>query len=81
MKYKLEYREKAVGDEMKFQESESDSFEEVHSLNQTLSFDALKQEFKTRKLPFAQAQMQTLHMQSADKLYTNLALLFSDQCP
>lgn len=66
---------------MKFQESESDSFEEMRSLNQALSFDALKQEFKTRKIPFAEAQMQTLHMQSADKLYTNLALLLSDQCP
>ena len=62
-------------------ETDGDSFEEMRSLNQALSFDALKQEFKTRKLPFAQAQMQTLHMQSADKLYTNLALLFSDQCP
>ena len=66
---------------MKFQESESDSFEEMRSLNQALSFDALRQGFKTRKISFAEAQMQTLHMQSADKLYTNLALLLSDQCP
>ena len=62
-------------------ETDGDSFEEMRSLNQALSVDALKQEFKTRKIPFAEAQMQTLHMQSADKLYTNLALLFSDQCP
>ena len=62
-------------------ETDGDSFEEMRSLNQALSVDALKQEFKTRKISFAQAQMQTLHMQSADKLYTNLALLFSDQCP
>ena len=47
----------------------------------SIFFDALRQEFKTRKIPFAQAQMQTLHMQSTDKLYTNLALLLSDQCP
>ena len=66
---------------MKFQESESDSFEEMHSLNQALSFDALKQEFKTRKFPFEEVQMQMLHMQSSDNLYTNLALLLSDQCP
>ena len=66
---------------MKFQETDGDSFEEMRSLNQALSFDALRQEFKTRKLPFAEAQMQTLHMQSTDKLYTNLALLLSDQCP
>lgn len=42
---------------MKFQESESDSFEEMHSLNQSLSFDALRQGFKTRKISFAEAQI------------------------
>ena len=62
-------------------ESDGDSFEEMRSIDQALSFDALKQEFKTRKIPFAQAQMQTLHIQSTDKLYTNLGLLLSDQCP
>lgn len=62
-------------------ESDGDSFEEMRSINQELSFDALKQEFETRKIPFAQAQMQTLHIQSTDKLYTNLGLLLSDQCP
>ena len=62
-------------------ETDGDSFEEMRSINQALSFDVLRQEFKTRKISFAQAQMQTLHMQSADKLYTNLALLLSDQCP
>ena len=73
--------QKAEGDKMKFQESDGDSFEEMCSINQSLSFDALRQEFKTRKIPFEEAKMQTLHMQSADKLYTNLALLLSDQCP
>ena len=62
-------------------ETDGDSFEEMRSINQELSFDALKQEFETRKIPFAQAQMQTLHIQSTDKLYTNLGLLLSDQCP
>lgn len=62
-------------------ETDGDSFEEMRSINQALSFDTLKQEFKTRKIPFAQAQMQTLHIQSSDKLYTNLGLLLSDQCP
>ena len=62
-------------------ESDGDSFEDMRSIDQALSFDALKQEFKTRKIPFAQAQMQTLHIQSSDKLYTNLGLLLSDQCP
>ena len=62
-------------------ETDGDSFEEMRSINQALSFDALKQEFKTRKIHFTQAQMQTLHIQSTDKLYTNLGLLLSDQCP
>ena len=61
---------KTEGDNMKFQETDGDSFEEMRSINQALSFDALKQEFKTRKIPFAEAQMQTLHMQSTDRLYT-----------
>ena len=42
---------------MKFQETDGDSFEEMRSLNQALSFDALRQEFKTRKIPFAEAQI------------------------
>lgn len=62
-------------------ESDGDNFEDMRSINQALSFDALKQEFKIRKIPFAQAQMQTLNIQSTDKLYTNLGLLLSDQCP
>lgn len=57
MKYKLEHPEKAEGDEMKFQESDGDSFEEMCSINQSLSFDALRQEFKTRKIPFAEEQI------------------------
>jgi len=57
LKYKLEHPEKAEGDNMKFQETDGDSFEEMHSLNQALSFDALIQEFKTRKIPFAEAQI------------------------
>ena len=65
----------------RIKETDGDSFEEMRSINQELSFDALKQEFETRKIPFAQAQMQTLHIQSTDKLYTNLGLLLSDQCP
>ena len=42
---------------MKFQESDGDSFEEMCSINQSLSFDALRQEFKTRKISFAEAQI------------------------
>ena len=57
MKYKLEHLERVEGDNMKFQETDGDSFEEMHSIKQSLSFDALRQEFKTRKLPFAQVQI------------------------
>ena len=62
-------------------ETDGDSFEEMRSIKQSLSFDSLKKEFKNRSIPLAQAQMQSLHLQSVDKLYTNLGLLLSDQCP
>lgn len=57
------------------------SFEEARSLNQSLTFDTLKSEMKRRNLEFGRAQMRTLNMIGDDKLYTNLALLLSDQCP
>ena len=57
------------------------SFEESRSLNQELTFDTLADEMKKKNIEFGAVQMKTLKMVGADGLYTNLALLLSDQCP
>ena len=57
------------------------SFEESRSLNQELTFDILADEMEKKNIEFGAAQMKTLKMVGADGLYTNLALLLSDQCP
>jgi len=62
-------------------ESSGASFEESRSLNQQLSFTTLEEEMKRRNLDFGAAQMKTLKLVGQDGLYTNLALLLSDQCP
>ncbi|WP_298014072.1 RNA-binding domain-containing protein [uncultured Megasphaera sp.] len=61
--------------------TDGDSFEVIHSLNQSLTFDALKEEFSARNIDFGKPQMQTLHLISVDDFYTNMGLLLSDQCP
>jgi ATP-dependent DNA helicase RecG len=61
--------------------SSGNSFEEARSLNQSLSFDTFASEMKRRNLKFGRAQMRTLKLIGEDGLYTNLALLLSDQCP
>ncbi len=62
-------------------ETDGDSFEEMRSILQTLTFMATAEEFKTRNIAFGQPQMQTLKIVSANGLYTNLGLLLSEQCP
>lgn len=62
-------------------ETDGDSFEDMRSLNQMLTFETTKKEFKIRKVVFGQPQIQTLKMISSDGLYTNLGLLLSEQCP
>ncbi len=61
-------------------ETDGDSFEEMRSLNQDLTFDAAAQEFKVRGVPFGANHLKTLHLVNEDGIYTNLGLLFSDQC-
>lgn len=61
-------------------ETDGDSFENMRSINQALSFEATKKEFEKRNVVFGQPQMQTLKIVSADGIYTNLGLLLSEQC-
>ncbi len=61
-------------------ETDGDNFEEMRSINQTLTFERTKKEFELRRIAFGQPQMKTLKLISADGLYTNLGLLLSEQC-
>ena len=61
-------------------ETDGDSFEAMRSLNQALSFHDTEKEFQHRKVDFGAQQMRSLKLVDRDGLYTNLALLLSDQC-
>ena len=56
-------------------ETDGDRFEAMRSLNQELTFNA-----EQRNVDFGIQQMRTLKLIDQDGLYSNLALLLSDQC-
>ena len=62
-------------------ETDGDSYEEMRSLNQELSFSYAVAVFEKQNLTLEIPQMKTLGLLSPDNIYTNLALLLSDQCP
>lgn len=62
-------------------ETDGDSFETMRSLEQNLTFQAAEAQFAKRKVPYDATKMQTLGMISSDGIYSNVALLLSDQCP
>lgn len=62
-------------------ETDGDSFENMRSINQALTFETTKKEFEKRNIAFGQPQMQTLKLVSTDGIYTNVGLLLSEQCP
>lgn len=62
-------------------ETDGDSFETMRSLEQNLTFHAAEAQFAKRKVPYDATKMQTLGMVSSDGIYSNVALLLSDQCP
>ncbi|MDR2300608.1 MAG: AAA family ATPase [Deltaproteobacteria bacterium] len=77
---------------MKFKESETvirkmiretdeKSYEKLRSIEQELAFTSAAAEFSKRGVEFGPAQMATLGLVNTDGIYTNLALLLSDQCP
>ena len=61
-------------------ETDGENYEEIRSLNQELTFDALKKEFKDANVKLEKIQMKTLHIVGEDGLYSNLGLLVSEQC-
>ena len=61
-------------------ETDGDSYEDLRATEQKLTFDSAEAEFAKRNVPFGSTQMATLGMMNTDKIYTNLALLLSEQC-
>ncbi|NYB74646.1 Rpn family recombination-promoting nuclease/putative transposase [Sedimentibacter hydroxybenzoicus DSM 7310] len=57
-----------------------DSYENMRSINQDLTFETASIEFNIRKVPFGIWQYRTLKLINEDGIYTNLAHILSDQC-
>lgn len=62
-------------------ETDGDRFEEARSVEQELTFVEAEKAFGSREIRIGPMQMKTLGMINEEGLYTNLALLLSDQCP
>ena len=62
-------------------QTDGDSFEAMRSLNQELTFLDAEKEFESRNVEFGLKQMRTLKLIDNDGLYSNLALLLSEQNP
>ncbi len=62
-------------------ENTGNSYETMRSIKQDLTFDTLKEEFNSADLPIDENKMKSLGMVDNDNLYTNLAMLLSEQCP
>ena len=62
-------------------ETDGDRFETMRCLDLELTFEATEKEFQFRKVEFGPQQMRTLKLVDNDGLYSNLALLLSDQNP
>lgn len=62
-------------------ESDGDTFEEMRSMEQDLSFEAAAHAFKKYGIEFGKEKYRALGItQKNDELFTNLALIISDQC-
>ncbi len=61
-------------------DTDGDSFEAMRSLEQDLTFQATEEEFRRHSVAFGKKQMKSLGLINTDDIYTNTALLLSDQC-
>lgn len=62
-------------------ESDGDTFEEMRSMEQELTFEAAQRAFKLYRVEWGEKKYRSLGItQKKDGIYTNLALLLSDQC-
>lgn len=61
-------------------DTDGDNFENMRSLEQSLTFEVTNREFQERKIELGLPQMKTLGIMNEDGIYTNLGQLLSDQC-
>jgi len=62
-------------------ESDGDTFESMRSMEQDLTFKSAKEAFKRYNIEFSKTKYRALGITTqADGLYSNLALIISDQC-
>jgi len=62
-------------------ESDGDVYESMRSMEQSLTFESAREAFSRYNIEFSEAKYRTLGITSqSDGLYTNLALIISDQC-
>lgn len=62
-------------------ESDGDNYESMRSIEQQLTFKSAKEAFKRYDIEFSKTKYRTLGITvDAEELYSNLALIISDQC-
>ncbi len=61
-------------------EAAGGNYEDIRSLNQDLTFEFCQKEFELVNMKFDFEQMRSLSLIGTDGLYSNMALLLSDQC-
>ncbi|SDP28339.1 RNA-binding domain-containing protein [Selenomonas ruminantium] len=61
--------------------SDGERYENRRSLRQELTFTALQAFFAKKEIPLGEQQFMTLGLKNRDGIYTNLALLLSEECP
>lgn len=61
-------------------ETSGESYENARSLHQILTFQVTAAYFSKKGIAFEDVQKKTLHLIGEDDMYTNLALLLSEQC-
>ena len=61
-------------------ETDGDSFEDMRSLEQNLTFEVAALQFAKSGVEFDSSKMQTLGLLSSEGVYSNVAMLLSDQC-
>ncbi len=61
-------------------ESDGTVFEKSRCINQQLTFDYTKKVFNEKQIGFEQCNQRTLGITNEDGYYTNLGLLFSEEC-
>lgn len=62
-------------------ETDGDSFEDLRSLEQSLTFREAAKAFRAGNVEFGKTKMRNLGLVSPDGTFSNAGLLLSDQCP